>query len=302
MNKGPIAILAALFAATYFAQGESPRENTSDSAESGAFLVAVAPQPDKAAARDDPCADPGLQPNSMPPTWNIQAVPEQCGALETDNLAVLQPMRAGAAQWTMATTAKYGLTPRLQLRWGLPGRIWQHASGTRPVSGTTDQMTGVLYHFHDQTAWLPDLALDYGFKIPTANPSKAFGSGYGDHVLTFVASRDAGPYHVDFNLAGTIAGCRGGRDGAAQSGLGLSRSFAHNLMGTIEAFGGSQPGTRDRLGAAFAGGSWGMKPWLALNGGSIRSYTAGSQRSQFMLGFIYTMRPGLRLGRKRGWL
>ena len=243
--------------------------------------------------------DPQLQPDSMSPTWNIQAVPVQCGALETDNLALLQPMGQGLVQWTLFTTAKYGLSPRMQLRWGPPGRISQHARGTRPVIGTTDQAIGVLYHFRDQAGWVPDLSLDYGFKIPTANPSKAFGSGYADHVLTFIASRDAGPYHMDFNFAGTLAGGHDNFDGAAQSGVGVSRTFAHNLMATMEAFGGSQPGTGDRLGAAFAGGSWGIRPWLSMNGGYIRSYTAGSPRGQLMLGFIYTMRPGLHLSSLR---
>lgn len=158
---------------------------------------------------------------------------------------------------------------------------------------------GVLYHFRDQAGWVPDLSLDYGFKIPTAKPSKAFGSGYVDHVLTFIASRDAGPYHMDFNFAETLAGGHDNLNQAAQSGVGLSRTFAHELTGTIEAFGGSQPGTGDRLGAVFVGGSWGIRPSLAMNGGCIRSYTAGSPRDQLMLGFIYTVRPGFQLSSMR---
>lgn len=63
-------------------------------------------------------------------------------------------------------------------------------------------------------------------------------------------------------------------------------------MGTIEAFGGSQPGTRDRYGAILLGASWGLRPSLALNGSIIRSYTAGCPRALYMLGFIYTVRPG----------
>ena len=64
-------------------------------------------------------------------------------------------------------------------------------------------------------------------------------------------------------------------------------------MATIEAFGGPQPATHDRYGALFAGGSWGFRPRLAFNGGTIRSYTGGSPRAQYMFGFIYTVRPGL---------
>jgi hypothetical protein len=291
------ALAAVLFASNPPIGSESPAATSEINAEWMGHPLIVANEPGEHA---DPCADPEVQPNSMSPTWNIQAAPVQCGALETDNLAVLQPMGAGVTQWTLATTAKYGLTPRMQLRWGMPGRISQHSAGTPPVTGTTDQAVGLLLHFRDQSAWLPSLALDYGVKIPTANPSKAFGSGFVDHVLTAVASRDTGPYHVDFNVVGTWAGAAHGHDRAIQSGLGLSRTFPHSLMGTVEVFGGSQAGTSDRLGAVLLGGSWGIRPWLAFNGGSLRSYTAGSPRQQFMAGFIYTVMRGLRIHGLRG--
>ena len=71
-------------------------------------------------------------------------------------------------------------------------------------------------------------------------------------------------------------------------------------MGTVEVFGGSQAGTDDRLGAVLLGGSWGIRPWLAMNGGTVRTYTAGSPRQQVMAGFIYTVLPGLRVARLRG--
>lgn len=296
LPKLPIlALAAAFFAFSAPAPGETPAPALDSNADSIGSPLVLAPSSGQPA---NPCDDPELQPNSMSPTWNIQAVTVQCGALETDNLAVVQPLGNGAQQWILSATAKYGLTPRLQLRWILPGRIAQHANGTRPVLGITDQAAGALYHFHDQAAWTPDLAIDYAYKIPTANPSKAFGSGYPDHVMTFVASRDLGPNHLDFNLAGTLAGGPRGFDPALQSGLGLSHTFAHRLMATLEAFGGSQPATGDRLGAVLLGGSWGLRPSLALNAACIHSYTAGTVREQYIVGFMYTMRPGLRW---RGW-
>jgi hypothetical protein len=287
-----IVLMCSAFART---EGPAAEEGNTSSALDGASNM-TAREPGPPVKNADTCADPELQPNSMSPTWNIQASTVQCGALETDNLATLQPLGGGVAQWTVGTTAKYGLAPRLEIRWGLPGRMYQ--GGGPRLAGTTDQWLAGLYRFHDQAGWAPDLALDYAFKIPTANPAKGFGSGYGDHLLTFIASRDLGPNHIDFNVVGTLAGEPGGYEGAAQLGMGLSRTFAHHLMGTIEAFGGPQPGTEDRYGAVFLGGSWGLRPQLALNGGWIRSYTAGSPREQFMFGFIYTIRPGLALPRE----
>lgn len=293
-----LSVIATALLSTTARSADKPLPAEANAAET--FAVSVAPatrltgpalQPGLSTELD-PCADPAMQPNSMSPTWNRQAGTVQCGALETDNLAVLQPLGGGVSQWNVGTTAKYGVTRRLELRWGLPGRNYQGGNGSPQQAGTTDQWLGGLFRFHDQHRRIPDLALDYAFKIPTANPAKGFGSGYADHVFTFIASRDRGPNHIDFNTVGTVAGGPGGHQGAAQLGLGFSRSFAHHLMGTIEAFGGSQPATRDRYGAAFLGGAWGLRPWLALNGGGIRSYTAGSPRAQYMLGFIYTVRPG----------
>ena len=270
----------------------NPDEASSSSLAPGDPLLRTTPEP-ALPAQTDPCATPEIQPNSMSPTWNRQAGTVQCGALETDNLTILQPMGEGVSQWIVGTTTKYGVTPRLELRWGLPGRMYQGGNGSSPMAGTTDQWLGVLFRFRDQQRWIPDLALDYAFKIPSGNPAKGFGSGYGDHLLTFIASRDLGPNHIDFNAVETIAGGPAGHDGAAQFGVGFSRTLAHHIMATIEAFGGPQPATHDRYGALFAGGSWGFRPRLAFNGGTIRSYTGGSPRAQYMFGFIYTVRPGL---------
>src|SRR6185369_6244730 len=104
--KSPIFVVAAaLFLNPQPFRAESAAGEAAKASESVAEPIAVAPEP---ALRPDPCADAELQPNSMSPTWNIQAATVQCGALETDNLAVLQPMGGGVTQWTLATTAKYG--------------------------------------------------------------------------------------------------------------------------------------------------------------------------------------------------
>ncbi len=302
----PLMLFCLLIPGAKTVPGEAPERSESETVDikGGPFKVAM--EPGAPVKKADACAAEELDPNAMSPTWDTQASPVPCGALETDNLAVQQPMGGGVFQLAVGTTAKYGLTPRLEVRWGLPGRIVQAGGRTRYLGGTTDQWLGALYQFHEQGRWLPDLAFDYGFKIPSANPAKGFGSGYADHLLTLIGSRDWGANHLDFNVVGTIVGGRRGRDEAVQLGTAFTRSFTPRLLGTLEAFGGPQPGTSDRYGAVFAGGSFGIHPWLAVNGGYLRSYTAGSPREQYLVGFIYTVRPwltlphGSRLGRVLG--
>ena len=192
----------------------------------------------------------------------------------------------------MGTVGKFGLTPRLEVRWALPGHTMQSADGEQLV-GTTDQWIGACYRFHEQGEQVPDLAIDYAMKIPTANPAKNLGNGYTDHVGTFIASADGRSAHFDFNAAGTASGSGRGFDGAAQFGLAVTRHLLPKLLGTLEAFGGSQPGTSNRYGAVLAGGAWGFRSWLAVNGGYVRAYTASSPRQQFLVGLIYTTRPVL---------
>jgi hypothetical protein len=286
-----ILVATLFFPAASVTAEESPELNSAEGAVSSApFKVTL--EPGSPVKTSDGCSATEIEPNSMSPTWDTQAETTPCGALETDNLLVRQPVGPGVWQQTLTTTLKYGLAPRLEVRWVPPGRASQAGGGTVRLGGTTDQWLGALYRFHDQGRRAPDMALDYAFKIPTANPAKGFGSGFADHQLTFIASRDLGPNHLDLNVVGTIAGAATGSDGAAQFGMAFTRSFSSRLLGTVEAFGGPQPGTSDRYGALLAGGAWGIRPWLAINGGVTYAYTAGSPRQQYLMGFIYSMRPG----------
>ena len=284
---------------------ESAENSPAESAATFHSRVAstVVLEPGAPVLKTNPCTSPEIQPNSASPTWDTPAETTPCGALETDNLVIAQPLGDGIHQEMIVSTAKYGLTPHLEIRWGLPGHLMQSGGGTRRLNGTTDQWLGVCYRFRDQGRWMPDLALDYAIKIPTANPAKGFGTGYVDHNLTFIASRDLGQTHIDFNAVGTIAGGSRGEDGSPQFGMALTRPVNSRLLWTLEAYGGPQPGTSDRYGAVLAGGAWNLRPWFTLNSAYVQVYTAGSPRRQYLFGVIYTMRPAFappgssRLGR-----
>lgn len=194
------------------------------------------------------------------------------------------------AQNLVVSSFRYGLTPKLDMRWGLTNRIDQ--IGTAPVHGIGDQWLGARYRFLEQGPRHPALALMYAAKFPTANPSKGFGSGFIDHQLALVASRDLQKTHVDFNAVGTLAGCARAYDGAAQFGVAFSRPLTRKLTGILESYGGPQPGVSDRFGAGFAGASYMLRPQFALDAAYAHTYTAGSPRKQLLVGFTYARRPG----------
>jgi hypothetical protein len=259
--------------------------------EHEAHPPAAAMEPGAPLKKSAGCAAQPLPSNAQSPTWDSPASTTPCGAVETDNLFIAAPVAPAIRQQTMVSTVRYGVTPHLEIRWGLPGRIRQSGAGTRPLAGTTDQWLGACLRFHDQGQNTPDLAFDYAIKIPTANPAKGFGSGYVDQLVTLIASRDFGPNHLDFNAVATIAGTSAGHDAASQFGLAFTRTINPRFMATLEAFGGPQPGTPEKYGAVLAGGSLAIRPWLALNGAYSQAFTAGSPHSQIFAGFIYTLRP-----------
>jgi hypothetical protein len=242
------------------------------------------------AAAPDPCFLPDVTSNPTRPNWDTSASTTQCGVAEVDSGWLQQPMGGGVNQTMMLSSMRYGLTPKLDLRWGTTNFMTQRGGGTVPLKGIGDQWLMARYRFAEQSKWMPALAFLYGVKVPTANPAKGFGSGYVDHQFTLIASRDLGKNHFDFNAVGTVVGEPGGRDGAAQFGLALTRPATEKLSLMLESYGGPQPGTADRFGAALAGASYTVRPTLVVDAGYSRTFTAGSPRGQVMFGFTYAMR------------
>jgi hypothetical protein len=233
------------------------------------------------------------------PTWTGGASTSERGELQSDFGWQWLSMGAGIEQWILPTSVRYGLNSRVELRWGLPAQMVQRGGAGGHLKGISDHGLSALYRFHEQGRWVPALAVSYGVKIPTANPNKGFGTGYTDHQLVFIASRDLGRVHFDFNTVGTVAGGPDGHDVAAQYGLALSLPISRRLTWVLDCFGGPQPGTSDRYGAALSGGTWALRPWLVLDAAYTRAYTAGAPREQFTVGITHAVNPGISSAFKR---
>jgi hypothetical protein len=262
--------------------------STPEAADPSAAAVTLA----KPEVSSDPCFIPQVTSNPTRPNWDTAASTTQCGVVEVDTGYVNQPMGGGVTQTMVQSSVRYGLTPKLDLRWGTTNHMTQSGGGTPSLQGIGDQWLMARYRFLEQSPKLPALAFLYGFKAPTANPAKGFGSGFADNQFVFIASRDFGKNHFDFNTVGTVVGEKNGHDGSTQFGLALTRTVTQKLSWMLESYGGSQPGTPDRFGAAFTGVSYTVKPTLVIDASYSRTYTAGSPREQFMFGFTYARRSG----------
>lgn len=243
--------------------------------------------------RLDPCLTSTIAASPSRPNWTAGAATTQCNVLEFDSGWLYTPMGKGVTQTLLPASLRYGLTPKMNLRWGLPGPVEQ-SEGDRPqLRGVTDQSFSVTYRFWEQGRRVPAFAFGYGLKDPRANPAKGFGTGYIDHQLVFIASRDLGRIHVDFNTVGTIAGSPSGKDGAMQAGLVAALPLTKTVTWLVENEGGSQPGTVDRYGAALSGVSWTLHPWLVADAAYTRAFTAGAPRTQITAGITCAVRSGI---------
>lgn len=239
----------------------------------------------------DPCLTPDVAAAPSRPNWSAGAATTQCGVIEVDSGWLRQPMGRGVYQQLFASSLRYGLTPKLDLRWGMTHHVVQSGGNQPAVEGSGDQSASLTYRFKEQGRWAPAMAFSFGINIPAANPEKGFGSGFYDHQFVFIASRDLGNNHFDFNVAGTLTGEQRSHDGAAQFGLALTRPITRKLSWVFENYGGAQPETSDRLGAVLNGVSYAFLPRLVFDGAYVRTYTGGAPRQQVLCGFTYAMRP-----------
>ena len=269
---------------------------TSPAAQSGQAAtsadVETSPLSAEPSAAQDSCLTQEVTANPTRPNWDTSASSTQCGILESDYGFQVQPMGGGVHQSMLVTSLRYGITSKLDLRWGLTNHISQSGGGMPSLEGVGDYWLGVRYRFQEQGRFTPAMAFLYNIKIPMANPAKGFGSGFVDHQPVFIASRDLGHYHLDFNAVGTVVGEKQGHDGAAQFGLAVTHPVNEKLSVILESYGGPQPETSNRFGAGFAGATYTLRPTLVIDGAYSKTYTAGSPRQQVLFGVTYARRAG----------
>lgn len=238
----------------------------------------------------DPCEQAEIVAAPTRPNWDAGAATIPCGMVQTDYGWQSGPMGGGVRQWMLVSSATYGLTPKLDLRWGLTNHMVQSGGGLARTEGVGDQTVTATYNLRTQGRWLPAMAASYGIKIPMANPAKGFGTGFVDHQFAWIASRDVGRNHFDFNAVGVVTGGAAGHDGASQFGLALTRPVTARLSWILESYGGPLPGTADRYGAGLTGISYSPRPRVALDAAIVKTYTAGTPRSMVLVGVTIASR------------
>jgi hypothetical protein len=172
----------------------------------GFFAVA----PVSAFAQNDITAVPNR------PTVSTTAQPVQLGVLETE-----WGVDAASSHQDLNGLFKFGATTNLELRFAN-----NPITADSGAHGFGDVSAGLKYRFTGDHDRQPSIALMYMFKAPTAG--NLLGSGYPDHSLMLLVSKDLGKHHFDYNLIGNLLGTQNGWDHNFLNALAWSHSIVGN--------------------------------------------------------------------------
>jgi Putative MetA-pathway of phenol degradation len=191
---------------------------------------------------------------------------------------------------------KFSVLCDLEIRWS-PDTLVRQGGQT----GFGDNWIGAQYRFYHQTHKVPAMAVSYMVKIPSASAARNLGSGRVDQQIKFLASKDLGATHFDFNASALVIGrpVGGGRDSAAEIDLSFSHPVWSKLGLTGEIYGDTRlnnfnPGFTSTLWAL----TYTLTPRLVVDAGMDTALTSNAPfRKRFTMGFVYSigeLYPGLR--------
>jgi len=213
------------------------------------------------------------------PTVSTPAQPVQPGVLETE-----WGVDVAASHQDINGLLKFGVSANFELR--LANNPITADSGTH---GVGDSGLGFKYRFTRDSGWRPSISFMYMAKLPTAG--NVLGSGEVDHAFTFLASKDLGKHHFDFNSVVNLLGRpQGGFDREYLNAL----AWAHPLRGKwgataelsgITARSSVLPGSAQFLAAA----TYTVRPRLVLDFGGTARIAGNIPRAMFIAGFTYSI-------------
>jgi len=183
---------------------------------------------------------------------------------------------------------KLGITEDFELRLGWNGFARSLDPRGDAQSGPTDPNLGFTWRFLRQDSVGADLALSYAHKFPRASVEKGIGSGAADDALVFLASKDFGKLHADFNVLQTWVGQL---DGPRIKLPAVALALTHPLSGAwgigaeVYAIGASEAGPRTV--ATLWNLSYQVSPRLVLDAGFDRGLNKEAARWDYYLGLTY---------------
>jgi hypothetical protein len=213
------------------------------------------------------------------PTVSTPAQTVQPGVLETE-----WGVDASASEQDLNGLLKFSVSKNIELR--VTNDPLLADFGTH---GVGDTGLGFKYRFTQDSGSRPSLAFMYMAKLPTAGD--VLGSGEVDHAFTFLASKDLGRHHFDFNTVVNLLGRpQGGFDHDVLNALAWSHPLRGKWGVTAELSGANSPNAFTPASAQIlASAIYTVLPRLVFDCGMAARITGDIPDSTFIAGFTYSI-------------
>jgi len=232
------------------------------------------------------------------PTVSNSTDTTQCGVVELEYGWERQWVSPGVHQNDLSGGLRLGLTPNLDFHWASADFL-SMVDPTGARSGFGDTWLGLKYRFLRQTDHAPSLGVFYVAKVPSADDKNGMGTGRVDHAISFLASKDIGRVHIDFNVTQLLAGCQATDGFDHNTGLALSSSIPlTKRLGLVTEGYGYTSLNRDK--PAFAsttvGFTYQVQRRLILDSGIDIGVTSDAPQTRVFAGITYA------IGNAYSWL
>jgi hypothetical protein len=213
------------------------------------------------------------------PSVSTPAQPVQPGVLETE-----WGVNASGSEQDLNGLMKLGVSRNFELRATNDPLLADF--GTH---GVGDTAVGFKYRFTQDSVYRPSIAFMYMAKVPTAGD--VLGSGEVDHAFTFLASKDLGKHHLDFNTVVNLLGRpHGGFDHDVLNALAWSHPLREKWGVTAELSGANSPNAFTSASAqVLASAIYTVRPRLVLDCGIAARITGDIPDATFIAGFTYSI-------------
>jgi hypothetical protein len=224
------------------------------------------------------------------PTVANSTATAQCGVVEADYGWSDSVLRSGDATGVLTGALRYGVTSKLEFRYA-SDNLHMYSGNGQTVTGGGDNWLSARYRLTEQKQTWASLGVMYTAKLPNASLAKGFGTGYTDHSVALLASKDLGKWHTDFNMIQLFAGRPGsGVDQNTTLALAVWHPINKKWNAVNETYGNTPLNSATPWFASdFVGATYNVTPLFVLDGGVDLGLMPTAPRARFQVGMTYSI-------------
>ena len=220
------------------------------------------------------------------PTVSNSTETTQCGVVELE-YGWERQVQSGQHQTDFTGGLRLGLTRNLDFHWASTEFLSVTQAG-RDDSGLGDNWLGLKYRFSHERRYVPSFGVFYQIKIPSS--AKNLGSGYVDHSISLLASKDVRQIHFDFNVTPLIAGSRLGFNHNTGMTLSASIPVSRRLSVVTEGYGYTRLNAgQAAFASSMAGVTYAVNRLLMLDSGLDVGVTHNAPQRRAYVGATYAI-------------